>query len=60
MLLAAALMLDHVALADPATHLRAAVLRTLHDNVRTRDLGGTASTRDFTSAIVARLGDQGS
>jgi isocitrate dehydrogenase (NAD+) len=60
MLLAAALMLDHVSLADQATRLRAAVLRTLQDNVRTRDLGGGASTKDFASAIVARLGDQGS
>jgi isocitrate dehydrogenase (NAD+) len=58
LLLAAALMLDHVSLADQATRLRAAVLRTLQDNVRTRDLGGVASTKDFTSAIVARLGDQ--
>jgi isocitrate dehydrogenase (NAD+) len=53
-------MLDHVSLADQATRLRAAALRTLQDNVRTRDLGGEASTKDFTSAIVARLGDQGS
>ena len=55
MLLAAALMLDHVALPDQASRLRAAVLRTLQDDVRTRDLGGTASTKDFTTAIIARL-----
>jgi isocitrate dehydrogenase (NAD+) len=60
LLLAAALMLDHVLLADQATRLRAAVLRTLRDNVRTRDLGGSASTKDFTAAIIARLGDNGS
>ena len=53
LLLAAALMLDHVELADLATRLRAAVLRTLQDDVRTRDLGGTASTSDFASAIIA-------
>jgi isocitrate/isopropylmalate dehydrogenase len=42
-------------LADQASRLRAAVLRTLEDGIRTRDLGGAASTRDFTSAIIARL-----
>src|SRR3712207_7452572 len=41
LLLAAALMLDHVLLADQATRLRAAVLRTLRDNVRTRDRKST-------------------
>jgi isocitrate dehydrogenase (NAD+) len=55
LLLASALILEHVALADRASRLRAAVLRTLEDGIRTRDLGGTASTRDFTSAIIARL-----
>ena len=60
MLLAAALMLDHVALADRAARLRAAVLRTLEDNVRTGDLGGTASTSDFTAAIIARLDEHDS
>lgn len=60
MLLAAALMLDHVALPDQASRLRAAVLRTLRDDVRTRDLGGTASTKDFTAAIIARLDGNGS
>ena len=53
-------MLDHVALADDATRLRAAVLRTLEDNVRTGDLGGTASTSDFTAAIIARLDEHDS
>ena len=60
MLLAAALMLDHVALPDQANRLRTAVLRTLQDDVRTRDLGGTASTKDFTTAIIARLDGNGS
>ena len=55
LLLAAALMLDHVELADLADRLRAAVLRTLQDDVRTRDLGGTASTEEFASAIIGRL-----
>jgi 3-isopropylmalate dehydrogenase len=33
-----------------------AILKTLADGVRTRDLGGTASTTDFTKAIVERIG----
>jgi len=57
LLLAAALMLDHVGLSDLATQLRTALNCTLQeDNVRTRDLGGTASTDEFAEAIVARLG----
>ncbi len=55
LLLAAALMLDHVELPDMASRLRAAALRTLQDNVRTRDLGGTASTSEFASAVINRL-----
>ena len=55
LLLASALMLDHVALAGRASRLRSAVLRTLEDGLRARDLGGTASTKDFTSAIITRL-----
>ena len=56
MLLAAALMLEHVGSADLAERLRAAVLQTLQqDQVRTRDLGGTASTKEFGAAIIRRL-----
>ena len=56
LLLAAALMLEHVNHAELAGRLRTAVLQTLQqDGVRTRDLGGTASTKDFAAAIVRRL-----
>src|SRR3954451_19248728 len=56
LLLAAGLMLDHVNRSDLATRLRGAVLKTLQeDGVRTRDLGGEATTRDFAAAIVRRL-----
>jgi isocitrate dehydrogenase (NAD+) len=56
LLLAAGLMLDHVNRSDLADRLRKAVLQTLQqDKVRTRDLGGTASTKDFATAITARL-----
>jgi isocitrate dehydrogenase (NAD+) len=57
LLLAAALMLEHVQLNDLATRLRTALDRTLvDDRVCTPDLGGTASTDEFARAIVDRLG----
>src|SRR3954465_4951003 len=56
LLLAAALMLEHVNHAGLAGRLRTAVLQTLQqDEVRTRDLGGTASTKEFAAAIIRRL-----
>lgn len=56
LLLAAGLMLDHVGKGDLATRLRTAIDQTLlEDEVRTRDLGGTASTDTFTQALIARL-----
>ena len=57
LLLAAAMMLDHADRAELATRLRTALdLVLTEDKVRTRDLGGTASTRDFATAVVRRLG----
>jgi isocitrate dehydrogenase (NAD+) len=56
LMLAAALMLDHVKLTDMATRLRRGIDATLNvDQVRTRDLGGQAGTAAFTRALVARL-----
>ena len=55
LLLAAALMLDHVERKDLADQLRAAVLRALQSGAGTRDLGGTASTEEFASAIIGQL-----
>ncbi len=56
LLLAAALMLEHVNCVELATRLRDALARTLvDDHVRTRDLGGTASTREFAHAVAKRL-----
>jgi isocitrate dehydrogenase (NAD+) len=55
-MLAAATMLDHVKLGAMATRLRSGIDATLNvDKVRTRDLGGTASTGQFTQALLARL-----
>jgi isocitrate dehydrogenase (NAD+) len=56
LLLAAAMMLDHVKLTDKATRLRQALDATLNiDQVRTGDLGGKASTAEFTQALVSRI-----
>ncbi|HEX3138809.1 MAG TPA: isocitrate/isopropylmalate family dehydrogenase [Rhizobacter sp.] len=56
LLLAAAMMLDHVKLHDKAQRVRKAVDETLNiDKVRTGDLGGKASTAAFTQALVARV-----
>jgi isocitrate dehydrogenase (NAD+) len=56
LMLAAALMLDHVKLHDKATRLRNGIDATLNvDRVRTGDLGGKASTSEFTRALVARV-----
>lgn len=56
LILAAAMMLDHVKLHDKAERVRRAVHDTLNvDNVRTGDLGGKASTSAFAQALVKRL-----
>jgi len=54
-MLTAAMMLDHAGEQDKGRRLRAAIDGALRgDNVRTGDLGGKATTRDFTRAVVAR------
>ena len=56
LLLAAAMMLDHVDRNDLAQLLRKAIDQTLNeDKVRTGDLGGTASTTEFVQAVVRRI-----
>ncbi len=56
LILAAAMMLDHVKLHDKAERIRRAVDETLNvDNVRTGDLGGKASTSAYAQALVKRL-----
>ena len=60
LLLAAAMMLDHVKLGDKAERLRKAIDDTLNiDKVRTGDLGGNASTSAFTQALVSRIKNNG-
>jgi isocitrate dehydrogenase (NAD+) len=56
LLLATAMMLDHCKLGDKAARLRKAIDATLNvDGVRTGDLGGKSSTKQYTQALVARI-----
>ncbi len=58
LLLAAAMMLEHCRLPELATRLRTAIDQTLNlDQIRTGDLGGRASTAQFTRALVTRIGN---
>jgi isocitrate dehydrogenase (NAD+) len=56
LLLAGALMLEHVGQRDSADRLRTAIDLTVNrDAIRTRDLGGAAATREFADAVVRCL-----
>ena len=56
LILAAAMMLDHLGETDAADHVRRAIIATLvADKVRTRDLGGTATTLEFGNAVAHRV-----
>jgi isocitrate dehydrogenase (NAD+) len=60
LLLAASMMLDHIDRAELAHQLRKAIDRTLNeDRLRTGDLGGSASTKEFAHAVVDRLNQAG-
>jgi isocitrate dehydrogenase (NAD+) len=54
-ILAAAMMLDHIGELDRAQRIRTAIETTIvKDKIRTRDLGGSASTEEFGSAVAKR------
>jgi isocitrate dehydrogenase (NAD+) len=56
LLLAAAMMLDHVERQDLGDHLRNTIDQTLNtDGIRTGDLGGSASTQQYADALVSRI-----
>ena len=56
LLLSARMMLEHIGEADAAARIGAALDDTLRDGrVRTRDLGGSATTSEFTDEILRRL-----
>jgi isocitrate dehydrogenase (NAD+) len=54
-MLAAAMMLDHIGELERAQRIRDAIAITIvRDGIRTRDLGGTASTAEFGNAVAKR------
>lgn len=55
-MLAAAMMLDHIGRLQEAARLRRALETVIvKDNVRTKDLGGSASTTEFARAVAGRV-----
>jgi isocitrate dehydrogenase (NAD+) len=56
LILAAAMMLDHIGEAAAGDRVRRAIVATIvADRVRTRDLGGTAATEEFGDAVARRV-----
>jgi 3-isopropylmalate dehydrogenase len=56
LMLGAVMLLDHVGEGEAARRMREAIETTIaRDHVRTRDLGGNASTADFARAVARRL-----
>ena len=56
LVLAACLMLDHVGQRELGDKIRKAVEATVRDGKTvTRDLGGTATTQEYTDAVIAKL-----
>jgi isocitrate/isopropylmalate dehydrogenase len=50
------MMLDHIAELEAARRLRRALETVIvKDNVRTKDLGGSASTAEFARAVARRV-----
>jgi homoisocitrate dehydrogenase len=54
-ILSAAMLLDHIGQSDAANRVRAAVNVTLADGVLPRDLGGSATTKNVTKAVIGNL-----
>jgi 3-isopropylmalate dehydrogenase len=60
MFLSVAMLLRHgLGLESEAAAVESAVDKALDQGLRTRDLGGTASTEDATNAVLAALGQEG-
>ena len=55
-LLAFGSLLRHLGQQEAGEHLRGAVRDAIEAGSRTRDIGGDLNTRDFTAAVVERLG----
>ncbi|MCL4155397.1 UNVERIFIED_CONTAM: hypothetical protein GTU68_037272 [Idotea baltica] len=58
LLLSAVELLNHIGKADVAVNVKKALLETLKQGeVRTGDIGGTATTKEFAAAIISKLGN---
>jgi isocitrate dehydrogenase (NAD+) len=56
LVLAGCMLLEHIGQADKAKRIRTALESTIREGTAvTRDLGGTASTDQFTDALIAKL-----
>jgi isocitrate dehydrogenase (NAD+) len=56
LLLAGCMLLEHIGQREPAGRIRAALDRVVRGGeARTRDMGGSAGTRDFATALIAAL-----
>ncbi|KAG9206201.1 hypothetical protein B5807_01591 [Epicoccum nigrum] len=56
LILSAAMMLRHIGLDDHANRISQSVYKVIADgNVRTRDMGGNSSTKEFTRAILGQM-----
>lgn len=56
LILAGAMMLDHLEEHEQAARVRAAVQHTIvEDSIRTQDIGGTATTAEFGDAVARQL-----
>jgi tartrate dehydrogenase/decarboxylase/D-malate dehydrogenase len=50
-----AMMLEHLGHPQAARHLQSAFESALRDGFGTRDVGGTSTTSEFTSAVLAAV-----
>jgi isocitrate dehydrogenase (NAD+) len=58
LILSAAMMLRHLGLEDHANRISTGVYKVIGDGkVRTRDMGGSATTNEFTRAILDKMGE---
>jgi homoisocitrate dehydrogenase len=54
-ILTSAMLLDHIGQPAAAQRVRTAIIETLRSGLTTRDLGGAATTKEITRAIVSHL-----
>ena len=55
LLLASCLLLEHMGQHETATRVRDALITAVNGDTVTRDLGGTASTTEFTDVVISHL-----